>query len=115
MIDYTDILYIFVVLLILLGVMYSLLYLMKRFLFNQGGKSTSHLSMKVLATQSLMPKKFLSIVKVQNKYFLIGISENSINLIDKLDEFSEPEIDVNDEINKENSFLRLLKKNMIGR
>ncbi len=87
MISFGDIVFVFFILLLLMGIMYSLLFLAKKYLYNQGGKSGSQLNMQVLATQTLAPKKFLSIVRVSDKFFLLGVSDHSINLIDKLDDF----------------------------
>lgn len=83
--NYWDIVNIFFVLIILLGVMYVLLYLMKKFLYPSSSKGNNGFNINVLSTQIIMPKKFLSIVKVKDKIYLLGISEQSINLIDELD------------------------------
>jgi flagellar protein FliO/FliZ len=88
---------------------------MKRFLYKNGGKNSGRLDIKVLSTQLIMPKKFLSIVKVQEKYFLLGISENSVNLIDKLDDFVENNFDETNVNKKGFNFFYHLKNNMIGK
>lgn len=108
----SDILYIFFVMIILLGVMYSLLYIVKKFLFNAGSKGRKNVNISVISTQPLMAKKFLSVVKIEDKYFVLGISDHSINLIDKLDNFTEDEDEI---IEKPKSFLDHLKSNMVRR
>lgn len=107
----SDILYIFFVLFILMGVMYSLLFLVKRFLFNGNPKGLKNVNIKVISTQPLMAKKFLSVVKIEDKYFVLGISDHSINLIDKLENFNPPEEVETDK----KSFMEILKNNMVGK
>ncbi|NOX18252.1 MAG: flagellar biosynthetic protein FliO [Chlorobi bacterium] len=110
MISSGDIAFVFFILLLLMGIMYSLLFLAKKYLYNQGGKNGSQLNMQVLATQTLMPKKFLSIVRVSDKFFLLGISEHSINLIDKLDDFSVEDLELQKNERKGLSFFEQFKK-----
>ncbi len=110
MISLGDIAFVFFILLLLMGIMYSLLFLAKKYLYNQGGKGGSQLNMQVLAMQSLMPKKFLSIVRVKDKFFLLGISENSINLIDKLDDFDASDFETEKKETKGLAFFEQFKK-----
>lgn len=107
--EYSDILYIFFVLIILMGVMYSLLFLVKKFLFNPGSRSKNRVNIDVISTQPLMPKKFLSVVKIEEKYFVLGISDHSINVIDKLDNLT---IDEDYQSGERKTFLDHLKENM---
>ncbi|MBI9073165.1 MAG: flagellar biosynthetic protein FliO [Melioribacteraceae bacterium] len=109
--SYWDIANIFIVLLILLGVMYALLYLMKRFLYPSGTKTNGQFNINVLSTQMLMPKRFLSIVKVKDKIYLLGISEQSINMIDKLDDDGSFE-DANNKQLPGANFFNVFKKSL---
>lgn len=106
-----DYLYMFFVLILLLGVMYSLLYLMKKYLFSFNTKNKKNIKMEVLNTQTILPKKYVSAVKINNKVYLLGISEQSVNVIDKL---NEEDIEIQDlAINTpETSFKEILKKNL---
>ncbi|MCX6151036.1 MAG: flagellar biosynthetic protein FliO [Ignavibacteriales bacterium] len=84
-----DFIKIFLVLIMLAGLMYFMLHLLKKYFYSVESKHPKLISIKVLANQMLMPKKFLSIVKVQDKFYLLGISDQSVNLIDK---FEDPEL-----------------------
>lgn len=108
----SDFLYMFFVLALLLGVMYSMLYLMKKYLYSFNKKGNRKVKMEVLTTQAILPKKFISAVKINNKVYLLGISEQSVNLIDKLNE-EEIEIENSDAAEaNEQSFKEIFKKNL---
>lgn len=75
------------------------------------GKNQNKLSrIKIIATQAIMNKKYISIVKVQDSYLVLGVSENSINLLKELDSISE-ENDEN-EIQGKLKFSEVLKQNL---
>lgn len=111
MINYADIFQIILILLLLMGVMYLLLFVLKKYLFSQDKKSAKLINIKVLSTQLLMPKKYVSVVKIRDKVFVLGVSDNSITLLDKQDDFT-------DELEQENldttklNFFEILKNNM---
>lgn len=65
-------------LLIISLMLYGLLLFVKKYSFKRGGKSLQNI--KVLSNQMIMPKKFLSVVRVKDKLLILGISENNINL-----------------------------------
>lgn len=107
-----DFLYMFFVLGLLVAVMYGLLFLMKKYLLNFAPKSNSTSEISILASKTIMPKKNISIVKVGEKIYVLGISDNSISLIDKLekDEFKIP---VNNVVSFDGGGLKdMLKKNL---
>ena len=107
-----DIAQIFLVLLLLIGVMYSLLFLVKKYLFTFDKKGSKLVKINVLSTQVLMPKKYVSVVRIKDKIFILGVSDNSITLLDKQDDFTK---DLEDEIGSDSSkksFLDMLKQNM---
>lgn len=95
-----------------------LLFLALRFVKKYGlklsGVKTKNIQVKVLGTQMLMPKKYVSIIKFQDKIFLLGVGE-SISLIKEINasELGEEEtkqiIDLSD--NNDN-FLDTIKKNL---
>ena len=107
----TDYLYMFFVLALLLVVMYSLLYLMKKFIYSSGSKGNQKIKMEVLNTQAILPKKFVSVVKINGKIYLLGVSEQSVNLIDKLDE-NEVDLESIESEVQETSFKEIFKKNL---
>lgn len=108
--NFFDIVKIIFVLLLLLGVMFGILWLMKRFIYKFDTKTNNSLGIKVLTTQAILPKKYISLVKFQDRVFLLGISDNSINVIDKIDseELGLDEIQTAGNPN----FMDLLRKSM---
>jgi flagellar protein FliO/FliZ len=107
-----DFVKIFLVLLLLVGLLYFTLILIKKYFYRTEGKHPKLINIKVLASQILMPKKFLSVVKIQDKFYILGISEHSVTLIDK---FEDNELRLKLESNKSNSmvsFLDYFKKSM---
>lgn len=110
--EVSDFLYMFFVLGLLLGLMYLLLFLMKKYLYSFNSKVNKKIKMEVLNTQAILPKKFVSVVKINDKIYLLGISENSVNLIDKLDE-DKLVIDDQSEWEEEKlGFKEIFKKNL---
>lgn len=83
-------------LLIISLMLYGLLLFVKKYSFKRGGRSLQ--SIKVLSNQMIMPKKFLSVVKVKDKLLILGISENNISLL------KEIEAEESDLIPETNSF-----------
>jgi flagellar protein FliO/FliZ len=70
-------------LLLICLMLYGLLVFVKRYSFKRGGNAL--LDIKVINNQMIMPKKFLSVVKVKDKLLILGICENSITLLKEID------------------------------
>ncbi len=97
---------------LLIALMYGILLLVKKFSFSYNVKGKTALQMDVLSTKMIMPKKYISVIKVQNRVFLLGVSEQSINVISELDDIPD-----NDEMTltdgeEKKSFFDYLKQNM---
>lgn len=107
-----DILQIFLILAVMSAIMYGLLYLVKKYIYSYDKTGASDSRISVLSTQAVLPKKFVSVIKFNDKIYLLGISDQSVNLIDKLDSdsFDISEGEKNEQTKK--SFLQLLKSNM---
>lgn len=107
-----DIIQIFIILAVMAGIMYGLLFLVKKYLYTFDKNGTNNSKIKIISTQAILPKKFVSVIQFNNNVYLLGISEQSVNLIDKIDEnkFNQ-ESSENLEKPKPN-FLSLLKTNM---
>lgn len=107
-----DILQIFFVLFVLLGIMYAMLYLVKKYLFTFDKRASKLVNISVLSTQVLMPKKYISVVKIREKVYVLGVSDNSITLLDKQEDFTKDlqKEDINPSEKK--NFLDILKQNM---
>ncbi len=76
-------------LILVLVLLYAALLFIKKsgFVINKNQKNLSKI--KIISNQVIMNKKFISIVKVQDSYLVLGISENSINLLKELDSIEE--------------------------
>lgn len=107
-----DIIQIFLILAIMMGVMYALLYFVKKYFYSFDKKGSADSRVSVLSTQLILPKKFVSVIKFNDKVYLLGVSDQSVNLIDKLDsnDLTEPITDAAS--NEKPNFLKLLKNNM---
>ncbi|MCP5063254.1 MAG: flagellar biosynthetic protein FliO [Ignavibacteriae bacterium] len=106
-----DVVKIFLILGAMMGIMYALLYMVKKYFYSFEKKGEESTNVQVLSTQVILPKKFVSVIRFNNATYLLGVSEQSVNLIDKIDFLNETE---NIEITNEErpNFLSLLKKNM---
>jgi len=57
----------------------------------------------------IMPKKFLSVVRVNDKLLILGVSENNINLLKEIDA-DESDLINQTSTNQNQSFADLFKK-----
>lgn len=80
-----DIAKIFLILFILAGIMYLMLWAVKKYFFSFSKGKLNASKIQVLSTQGIMPKKYVSVVKIYDKVLILGISEHSVNLLEKLD------------------------------
>ncbi len=99
---------------LILGLLYSVLLLVRKYSFPLKGKQAGTCKINVLNTQMILPKKYVSVIKVENKMLVLGISENSINLLKELDS-QDDEIIVETEQSKPANFLELLKSNFTNK
>lgn len=106
-----DIFYLIFVLGLLVGVMYGVLFLMKKYLVAYGPKGMEQAGIEVVSMKLIMPKKYLAVARINNQFYLIGISESNINLIDKLENFI-PEKTSSLNGNEAVSLKEMLKKNL---
>jgi flagellar protein FliO/FliZ len=83
-----DILKIFFVLILLSGLFYFLLMILKKYVYLGNANTSKCTNVKVLANHLLMPKKFVSMVKIFDKIYLLGITDSGITLLDKIDDSS---------------------------
>lgn len=77
---------------LIVALLYGVLLFVKKYQFR--GSRISADNLKILTTMMLMPKKYLSVVKVNNKVLILGVSEQSITL---LKEMNAEEFNLNDE------------------
>jgi flagellar protein FliO/FliZ len=81
----------------------GVLYLVKKFGYKYKLKNVQPIKIETIATKMIMPKKYISVVNVQDKMLVLGISEHSITLLKEISENITTEGD---------SFSEILKKNI---
>jgi|GEM_PF-4908508 len=104
---------VFLVLGILLGIFYMIVYLIKKYVLFSKLNSNQKFSIRVLTVQPIMAKKYVSLIQMKNKYYLLGVSDHSISLIDKLDQPEEIENFESNEPALNQNVWELLKRNII--
>ncbi|MBU0474900.1 MAG: flagellar biosynthetic protein FliO [Bacteroidetes bacterium] len=97
-------------LILIVGLLYATLIFVRKSGFTVGKSQNKMSKIKVISSQAIMNKKFISIVKVQNSYLVLGIAENSITLLKELDSIDE-DIDEN-EVKEKLKFSEVLKQNL---
>lgn len=107
-----DITQAFLPLLLVIIILGITLYFVKRYTFTMKGGKRVPLKIEVLSNQLIMPKKYLSIVRVENKIILLGVSEAGITLIKEFDSINLPENNEIQDNNQKKSFYELLKQNL---
>ena len=106
-----DLLKALIPLLLIVALLYGVLVFVKKYGIKFRGKNDlNSLKIKVLGNQMIMPKRFISVVKIEDKKLVLGISEHSITLLKELNSEANSFETRNDESGKEN-FLDVLKKN----
>lgn len=108
--SFWDIFKIFLVLLILLGLMYALLYVVKKYFYSFDLQGSRKFKMDILSTQSLMPKKFVTLVRINGMIYILGITDHAISLIDKFEEEEEYPLDYPVSKPEGGNFLDIFKK-----
>lgn len=111
--DFFSIVKIIFLLLLILGMVYGALFLMKKYVYVTDKKGSKLIRIKVLSTQMILPKKFIQVVQVHDKILVLGVSEHSINLLQEFEGLSET---LNDnestKLEFKDNFLDILKKNL---
>jgi len=110
--SFFDLLKAFFPLILMVGLLYAVLRYVKGKSFSLNAKNDSPVKIKVMSSQLIMPKKYISVVRLNDKYLVLGVSENSISLLKEIDHIPVPEDENKPVINEKNNFLDMLKKNM---
>jgi flagellar protein FliO/FliZ len=108
---FIDVVKAFIPLIIIVGLLYGVLIFVKKFGVSFKGNKQGSVPIKVLSSQMIMPKKFISIVKVEDTLLVLGISESSITLLKEL-ETSDVILDAPFIPKNDNNFIDILKKNL---
>ncbi|MEW6652363.1 MAG: flagellar biosynthetic protein FliO [Bacteroidota bacterium] len=98
-------------LLAVLGMLYGVLVLVRKYSFSLSGKKIKNLNIDVVHNQLILPKKYLSLVRVKDKLFVLGICENSITVLKELDYAEFADTTESSNASKGN-FVEILKQNL---
>lgn len=109
--SFTDIIKTLLPLLLILGLLFGTLMLIKKYSFSINGKKSKLLKIDVLNNHMILPKKYLSVVRVENKLLLLGVSENGITLLKEYDYVPGSESGETESGFKQ-TFLDVLKQNI---
>ena len=99
---------------LILGMLYGVLILVRKYSFPLKGKQACSCKINVLNTQMILPKKYVSVIKVDDKMLVLGISENSINLLREMDSFEDEIIEEPVQTRPQN-FLEMFRKNITSK
>ncbi len=94
-----------------LGLLFGILVLVKRHSFSLNSKKLKNIHVEVIHNEIILPKKYLSIVRVKDKILVLGISENNISLLKELDHDGSDDYDSSSITVKQN-FMDILKQNL---
>jgi flagellar protein FliO/FliZ len=97
-------------LLLIIGLLFGLLLLVKKIQFK--GVRIIQSNIKVVHTLMLMPKKYMSFVKINDKIIVLGVSDHNITL---LKELNADELEINELNNTPGSNLSDHLRNLIKR
>lgn len=98
-------------LLVIAGLLYGALFVIKKYGITIRKNKFGSVSINVISSQMIMPKKFISVVKVEDKLLVLGVSDHSITLLKELDDYVIP-IEQTDANGVKSNFLHILKKNL---
>ncbi len=104
-----EILQAFVPLILIVALLYAALFFIKRKGFRIKPAASSKHGIEVISTQPIMPKKYVSLIKVKDRILVVGLSENSISLLKEID--YDEQFEEKDNL-PGTSFGELLKKNL---
>lgn len=75
----------FGVLLLLIGLMVFVATLLKKLGLGQGGFGSQGDLIRIIETRSVGPKKYVAVVEAAEEFFLLGISDQQVNLLTRLE------------------------------
>ena len=109
--NFIDIFKSFIPLVLILGLLFGVLILVRKYSFSLSGKKQRSANVDVVYNQLILPKKYLSLIRVQDKLLVLGISESSITLLKELDYNSFQDSEGAAKENKPN-FVDIFKHNL---
>ncbi|MEW6507404.1 MAG: flagellar biosynthetic protein FliO [Bacteroidota bacterium] len=106
-----DIVNTIVPLLLILGLLFLALVMIRKYSFSINRKKSTLIKIEVINNHLILPKKYLSVVRVEDKLLLLGISEGNVTLIKEYDYKPGEDNRVNSGDIKQ-TFKDLLKQNL---
>ncbi len=70
---------------LILGLLFLALVMIRKYSFSINRKKTNFLKIEVMNNHLILPKKYISVVRVEDKLFLLGISEGNVTLLKEYD------------------------------
>lgn len=64
--------------------LYSLLYFVKKYGIRFTPQNMNYAGIKVISTMQIMPKKYISLIKVEDKLLIIGVSDAAFTLLKEI-------------------------------
>lgn len=107
-----DVIQIFLILGAMAGIMYGMLFLVKKYFYSFEKKGGADSRVQVLSTQAILPKKYISIIKFNDAVYMLGVADQSVSLIDKVDPSYLEKTEKAETSEEKQNFLKLLKSNM---
>jgi flagellar protein FliO/FliZ len=65
--------------------LYSVLYFVKKYGLRFSPQQFQFGGIRVVSTQQIMPKKYISLIKVEDKLLIVGVSDNSFSMLKEID------------------------------
>lgn len=108
--SFFDIIRMVLPLLLIIALLGGVLWFIKKYSYQNRLSPVLGVDIKVLSSKMILPKKYISVIKVKDKLLVLGISDSSINLLKEFETSPEDEIALGNS-GKEN-FMDVLKKNL---
>lgn len=97
---------------LLVSLLYGVLYYIRKSGFKLGQKNNGAVDLNVVSTKMIMPKRFITVVKVKGKLLVLGVSEHSINMLKEFEDDTPPVQNMQNNSPENLNFLQILKKNL---
>jgi len=94
--------------------LYAMLYFVKKYGIRFSPTQNQIAGIKLISTQQIMPKKYISLIKVEDKILIVGVSDSSFSLLKEID-CPEEFKNINQQVQKSvlpNNLKDIFKKNL---
>ena len=97
-------------LLLIIVLLGGVLWFVKKYSYQSRTANNLGVDVNVISSKMILPKKYISLVKVKDRLLVLGISESSINLLKEFE--VKPEDEISFESQDKLNFMDVLKKNL---